>query len=292
MPTKEQQAAVDALAAMSPARRAAQLFAATITNAGNAATFGGIGAIGDAVRGTPWGTTGDQLSAQVQAASPVADTASKILGTVGSGKALVAAAPAAVGGLRGLLTAAPTIGTRAAALGATSPSYAGTVAKVAAPALAAIGLGKFLNNPEAPVEAKPLTAAKAADEALATGAGMRPAPTVITPQEALANRLGVILGSDRATLSDIQSAGALVPTSIKPATTQKDALTGQTAAVSQAIFANEVAQAQELAKTDPEGAKKVTAKATADYYQRNAALVGANPQNLAMAQLLNPNGGE
>lgn len=288
MPTKAEQTAIDALQEMSPVRRAAQLFAATIANAGNTATFGGIGRIGDLVRGTDWGTTGDQLSAQVRAASPVADTASKVIGVVGGGGIARAALPAAISAGRVALTAAPTIGTRAAALGATSPSYAGTIARVAAPAAAALGLGAFLNNGESAIPAaaaEPKTAAAAGESALAAG---RAAPESITPQEALASRLGVILGSNRATMSDLQTAGALVPATIKGQPTQKDQVVGQTAALSQAIFANQVAQANELSKTDPAGAKAVVAKATADYFQRNAGLVGLNPANLAMAQMLNP----
>lgn len=296
--------AVGALARMTPAQRAIQLFTATLANAGNSASFGGLGAVGDIARGTPWGTTGGQLSAQVQAASPVADTASKVLGAVGSGKALVAALPVASGVVRSALTAAPTIGTRAAALGATSPTYAGTAARLVAPAAAALGLGAYLNNGEAapavvPVAVDPnvpTTGPHAGqtggvrftggpvETALAAG---RAAPA--DPQRDLATALSTVLGKNPS-ISDLQAIGGLVPAAIKPTATQRDMVFGNAYAQSKAIADQQVAALSADAaagKITSEQAKAGITKVLQTHFDQTAGLVGFNPANMANAAILN-----
>lgn len=289
MPGDPNQTAIEALQAMSPARRAAQLFAATIANAGNSATFGGVGAIGDLFRGTDWGTTGGQLSAQVRAASPVADTASRVIGAVGSGKALLAAAPAAVGGVRAALTAAPTIGTRAAALGATSPSYAGTLAKILGPAAAVLGIAGYANaadSPAAPVVAEPLTPKDAVASALAQG---RAAPK--DPQADLSAAISSILGGKH-TISDVQAVGPLVPAAIKPGGSMKDMIFGQAYAQSKAIADQSVSEIQAQAAagtiTADERDKAIT-KILKTHFDQTAGLVGYDPSKVP---LINPDATE
>lgn len=86
------------------------------------------------------------------------------------------------------------------------------------------------------------------------------------------------------TLRETQAVVGLLPAATK--TTQKDQLIGATAQLSQQMYAQQIAQATELAKTDPVGAKEMTAKATDAYFQRNAALTGFNPLQLAQASLI------
>lgn len=276
---------------MSPARRAAQLFAATIANAGNTAIFGGLGAIGDIFRGTDFGTTGGQLSAQVRAASPVADTASKVLGIVGGGGVVRAVAPAVVGAGRVALTAAPTIGTRAAALGATSPSYAGTAARILGPAAGALGIAGFLNNGEAPAAAAvpvaPVVAAPTAgpvETALAAG---RAAPA--DPQRDLAASISTILGRNPS-IADVAAVGGLVPAAARPVQTQRDMVFGQAYSMSKAIADQQVAelQAQVAAGTiTQDQARTAISGVLQRHFDQTAGLVGFNPANMANAAILN-----
>lgn len=68
--------------------------------------------------------------------------------------------------------------------------------------------------------------------------------------------------------------------------TAKDQVIGNAYAMSQQQFANQVAQAQELAKTDEAGAREVVKQATDNHLQFLLSLTGANPMNQALAQQL------
>lgn len=295
--------AVGTLARLSPAQRAIQLFAATIANAGNTATFGLLGRAGDLVRGTPQGTTGGQLSAQVRAASPIADTASQGLGLASGGGLVRAALPTALKVSRAALTAAPTVSTRAAALGATSPTYAGQIARFVAPAAAALGVGALLNNGEATSTSKadpnvPTTGPNAGrtgglkltgdgpvESALASGRA-----TPADPQRDLATAISTVL-SKNPSIADLQAIGQLVPASVRPSATQRDLVFGQAYAQSKAIADQQVADlaAQaEAGKITEEQARAGIAKVLQTHFNQTAGLVGFNPVNIATAAQLTP----
>lgn len=134
--------------------------------------------------------------------------------------------------------------------------------------------------PAAPA-AKPATARQAVDASLAKGrASAEPTPQ----QRALAVIDTILRGP--VSLNTLKNVVGLLPAPTKTDTSAKGAVLGQTAQLSQQIYQNQVAQAQELAKTDPEGAQAVVAKATDDYFKRNAGLVGFNPADMVNAQIL------
>lgn len=148
-------------------------------------------------------------------------------------------------------------------------------------------LGSVPAVPAAAVKAaalapKAVTPAQAVDQAMTQG---RTADSYITPQDQLSAYIGSVL-SRGATIREAQALGPLVPGLARATPNPKQAVLGQTAALSQSIYQNSVTQAQELAKTDPEGARKVVEQATSDYFNRNAGLVGFDPSKLVQAQLL------
>lgn len=88
------------------------------------------------------------------------------------------------------------------------------------------------------------------------------------------------------TMREAQAYSGMLPARDTKTQTAKDALIGETAKLSQSIFQSAVDQAQELAKTDPEGARAIVDKARSDYFNRQSGLVGFNPVQLAQAQLM------
>lgn len=136
--------------------------------------------------------------------------------------------------------------------------------------------------PAPAARAAPASATAASERALTQG---RAAAPTITPQDQLSAYIGSVL-SQGATIREAQALGGLIPAGASAQPNAKSTVLGQTAQLSQSIYQNAVTQAQELAKTDPEGAQKVVEKATADYFARNAGLVGFDPTKLAQAQLL------
>lgn len=161
---------------------------------------------------------------------------------------------------------------------------ASTVAK-AAGAAGLIGLSVAGGQDNTVTPAKPVAAPeKPVEAALAAG---RTLPAEITPYERQLAALNAIFKSPNATLTDLQSATGMLPKPNKPASA-KDNVLSETTALSQAIFQNDIKNAEELAKTDPEGARALTAKAMESEFQRRAGLVGLNPMNIAQAQLMAP----
>lgn len=278
-------------------RRAARAFGDTINVGVNAATGGllnrGIGYL--------MGATPDQVAtvnARTRANTGVAgDLASGVgqlygLGKAwGAGKAAVGAARAAPQAVALIPTAG--VGTAARFLtgragpglvpkAAMSAPKASTVAK-AAGAAGLIGLNLAAGRDDS-VTPAPAVAEQPVEAALAAG---RSLPAEITPYERQLAALNAIFKSPNATLTDLQSATGMLPARPKPPTAKDNALS-ESAALSQAIFQNDIKNAEELARTDPEGARALTAKAMEAEFQRRAGLVGLNPMNLAQAQLMTP----
>lgn len=139
----------------------------------------------------------------------------------------------------------------------------------------------------APAAAAP-DARQAVQQALVQGRAATPAE-VVTPQDALGEALQKILTSPNATLADISRAGALVPAVTKNGPKAKDTVLGQTAALSEAIFQDQVGKIDEAVKAGtitPEQAVIGKEKATAAWFARNGGLVGFDPSKLVQAQLL------
>lgn len=284
MATAAEREAVAALGRMSPLQRAVQLFTGTITNAANAATFGGVGALGDIARGTPWGTTGEQISAQVRAASPFAQAASSGIGLVAPVGAGVRVAEAGVTGARNLLF--EQVGSRAAQLGAEGgmrPGVRAAIKGVGVPA-AVLGGAAYLTGDSAPAADTPVAAPRAVDTAMRQG---RAAPTVVTPREQLNAFISNVLGQG-ASINQVRALGDLVEGTPRPVSA-KDAMTGQTALLSQQIFERQLAALQaQLADgsiTQADFDAGVTGL-QGQLFTRNAGLVGLNPAQLAQAQQL------
>lgn len=135
--------------------------------------------------------------------------------------------------------------------------------------------------PAAPAASRqPVAPQRAVEAAMAKG---RAAPAV-TPQARALAAIDTILRGPF-TLKEFETAVGALPAPAKPQTT-KNTVLGQTAELSQQIFQNQITQAQELAKSDPESAQAAVAKATDDYFKRNSGLVGFNPADLVNAQIL------
>lgn len=283
MATAAEREAVNALARMSPFQRAVQLFTGTITNAANKATFGGLGALGDIARGTDWGTTGEQISAQVAAASPFAQAASSGIGLVAPVGVGARVAKAGVGAVRNALV--ETVGTRAAALGAKGGLRPGVKAalKGAAVPAAVLGGAAYLTGDSAPAET-PVEAPQAVDRAMAQG---RTAPAVVTPRDQLNQFISSVLGQG-ASINQVRALGDLVEGTPRPATA-KDTMMGQTALLSQQIFQRqmEALQAQLADGSIDQATFDAGVTGLQDQmFNRNAGLVGLNPAQLAEANRL------
>lgn len=135
---------------------------------------------------------------------------------------------------------------------------------------------------KAPVDAEKLVklAVDPVNQALAQG---RAATPTITPYDRQLAALSAILGSRNMTLSDLQAATSMLPKPNKPITA-KDTMIGQAALSSQQIFQQQLNAAAELAKSDPEKGAAALDKARAENFQRQVAILGANPMNVALAQ--------
>lgn len=111
-----------------------------------------------------------------------------------------------------------------------------------------------------------------------------PAAAKTTPQEKQLAFLDNVFGG-ALTLNQATAATAMLPAAGKPQSA-KDKLYGDAAAISQQIFANQVKQAEALAGADPAAAKDAVAKATDEYFKRQGGLLGFNPMNLQMADMI------
>ena len=138
-------------------------------------------------------------------------------------------------------------------------------------------------NPETPVNRVKPKAADPVTQAMQQGRQMTP-DQFVTPRDRLNAYIDTVFRTG-ATIREAQALGGMVESTPRPQTT-KNTVLGQTAQLSQAIYADQIAQAQQLGKTDPEAARAVVAKATSDYFNRNAGLVGFDPTKLAQAQLM------
>lgn len=107
----------------------------------------------------------------------------------------------------------------------------------------------------------------------------------LVPQERMSAFLDTMLRGPL-TLREAQAASNMLPAPAKPRTAS-DVVLGETAKLSQQIYADQIAQATEMAKTDPDAARDATARATDAYFARQAGLVGFNPLQLAQAELMN-----
>lgn len=119
-------------------------------------------------------------------------------------------------------------------------------------------------------------------------AGRTAAPAApITPHSRMLAQLDTILGSNRATMSDLKNVSGMLPDPGR-APTAKDTVLDTTAQVSQSVYADAIADisARKAAGTlTADEAKAATAKATDAYFLRNTALV-ANPLSYAQANML------
>lgn len=140
----------------------------------------------------------------------------------------------------------------------------------------------------APTSLDQATAAQAARVALAAGRG---AQNPITPQDRVAAFIdsqfqGPLTMREAAAFSGMLPDVATARAASGKGPKAKDTVLGQTAQLSQEIYQNQIDQAKALMATDPEGARAATEKATQDYFNRQAGLVGFNPTNLAQAALM------
>lgn len=155
-------------------------------------------------------------------------------------------------------------------------------------------LGGLLGTPGT-TEAAPVAAVKPA--APKAPAPNKPAaktpPTEADLQQAASNHVraaieSVLTGGPRPfsidALTALSGAPQVAPTT-RP-TTPKEAMMGGAAELSNRIYASQLAQARELAKSDPEKGALAEQKATEAHFQRIASMAGAfNPQNYTMAQM-------
>jgi hypothetical protein len=183
----------------------------------------------------------------------------------------------------------------------TAMAIPGIAAPLVAPIIATVGSQRgrvavrdfvdgLIGNPKggkkAPVQATPAPAPARArqpvEESLAIG---RTAEPVITPHDRQLAFLDTVFRGPL-TMREAAAYSQMLPQQASKAPTAKDTVLGETAKLSQAIYQNAIDQATELAKTDPEGARAITEKATAEYFNRQAGLVGFNPVQLAQAALM------
>jgi len=301
MPTQAEydRQAIAALQAQSPMRRAIQQGANVLTNFGNTVTGGALGAVGDFARGTPLGTTGDQIRAQLNAQSDQAAPITDALGILTGGAVLARGAGAAVRAAGGIRPAAAAlarsftpevIGTRAAALGArATPAPGRVIAGVAAPLAVAAGVSALAGNPDTPaVQPNPnnprdgLTARGdgPVEQAMMQGREAR------TVQDDLTDTVRQVLNNNPS-LAQLQTIQGLLPSTIKRTQSDKDALFGQTSKLSDALLQQELVAAQ-AAATSPEDYAKRFQSALRSKFQRDAGMLGFDPGELVQAQLLQP----
>lgn len=269
------QANWDQFRALSPLARAGSNFLDTIGLAGNAATFGLGGGVVDLLSGTPWGTTAHDARVRTNGSGPVPVGAiAEGLGTVGGGMGAWKLARGGLGMARAALPAVPL----------------GTVAKAAAIPAGVTGLALLANNGG---EAAPAVATVPAStpvapvaQALAQGRDA-PATDFITPRDRLSAYIDTLL-TKGASINQVRALAPAVENTPRPQTT-KNAVLGQTAQLSQQIFASQISGLEKQlaagAITEAQ-AKAAVQKATEARFQRDAGLAGLDPARLAQAQLL------
>lgn len=141
-------------------------------------------------------------------------------------------------------------------------------------------VGNPYGGPKYPVQPEPVS------QALAQGRKAPPPPEIM-PVDRQSQMIAAILGSGL-TVNEAATVAGILPANPgtgKPGTA-KDAVLGQAAKLSQQLFASQVAQATDIAKNDPVGARAIVDKATQEHFARQAGLVGFNPVQLAQAALL------
>jgi len=272
---------------------------------GNSLTFGGTNAVARALvrhqTGLPDSVVGpaqDEVMHESRVRAGLAGDAMNVGGMLYGGRGVLAAGKAGLNAVR----AAPTVATlaRTAGPGTALRYVTGTagpglvpVAARALPSLGTIGkaaglatlLGLSISGrqdatPAAPVATPQKAAAPKAQVA---------APMELSPQDRQLAALDTILRSPNKTLSDLTAVTGMLPRPKQTST--KDALVGQTAQLSQAIFQAQVSDATKLhaeGKITEDEAKAMNAKALEAHFQRQAGIVGLNPLNLVQAQLMNP----
>ncbi len=146
----------------------------------------------------------------------------------------------------------------------------------------------FLGNPQGGKKL-PVQSDKPVEQALAQGRAAGGPPAEITPAERQAALISAILGSNL-TVNEAGAVAGLAGSGIPGANAKvsaKDTVMTQAAQLSEAIYAGQLKQAQQLAQTDPAGAKALEMKATTEHWSRQAGLVGLNPLQIAQAELMN-----
>lgn len=271
--------------------------AADIANiAGNGVTFGQGNRFADWVLGNKPGTAANlhhEATVRAGLAGDVANVGSMLLG----GRGVLAAGQKAVGAVRAAPAAvqlAKTAGPGTAArymLGTAGPGIV-PAAKLAAPKLSTIAkgtgiaalLGLSASGRQDATPAQAVEQPKALAKAPTIAAVAKDADRTPTPQE---RQLAFVDSLFRGplTMREAQMATGMLPAAGKPRSS-KDIVTGDAAALSQAIFQNDIANAEKLAESDPEGARALTAKAMEAEFSRRAGLAGLNPMNLAQASMM------
>lgn len=135
-------------------------------------------------------------------------------------------------------------------------------------------------TPAAPVE-------KPVEKALAQGRAAV-VPQQLSSQEALDKYITSVL-SGGATIREAAALGPLVGQTVKQGQSAKNTVLGQTAALSQAIFDDQVGKIDAAVKAGTITAEQGVVgkeKATAAWFARNGGLVGFDPTKLALAQQL------
>lgn len=195
---------------------------------------------------------------------------------------------------RAVAAAMPELNTpvaRAQQLSVLGPVATGVMALTEQPVR--VGLRDFFDglvgNPKGGPKA-PTTPQKAATPAAPAG---KPGKVVMPPQGTVDPQiaaLAAILGSNL-TVKEAAAVTGMLPAPAKPVDA-KDRVLGQTAQLSEAMFAADIAAATELEKTDPIGAKAMSEEAFARRFARDSGLVGFDPAKLAQAQLMYDAGGQ
>lgn len=146
-------------------------------------------------------------------------------------------------------------------------------------------MGNPKGGPKTPVQPEPQQAV-----AQALQQGRTAAPTEIAPVDRQSQLIAAILGSGLTVNEAAQVAGILpAPANGGKAPSMKDNVLGQTAALSQELYKNQVAQIQAQAASgdlDTETARGAIEKATTEHFNRQAGLVGFDPLKIAQAALM------
>lgn len=136
----------------------------------------------------------------------------------------------------------------------------------------------------------PAAAPKVAAKAPAAAAGVVPPanlqPIAITPQMRALAEIDSILSQPH-TRKEARETMAMIPAPLKPAT-GKNRVAELGAQAAQDWFAGQVAAADKLKVSDPEGARSAVAQAQTEYLRWLATLAGGDPAQQALAGMYSP----